>query len=125
MYKFLWVMPHRQGDTWNNEYLPDTRYDWPPMLDQTKLHKARILDDIRLQSETCSSRCDFRVAVSAIVFFGCDVMVTLGVYFIFLVKFRKTTDIFGLSVEMKRVGAFYLVALSELFVLPASGSARG
>lgn len=50
----------------------------------------------------------------AVVVFGCDVVVTLAIYFTFLVKFRETSDIFGLSLEMKRVGAFYLVALSEL-----------
>lgn len=50
----------------------------------------------------------------AVVVFGCDVAVTLAIYFTFLVKFRETSDIFGLSLEMKRVGAFYLVALSEL-----------
>lgn len=47
------------------------------------------------------------------VFFVVDVLVSLAIYFVFLGKFRRASDIFGLSMEMKKVGAFFLVALRE------------
>ena len=47
------------------------------------------------------------------VFAYVDSLASMAIYVIFLGTFRKTLDIFGLSVEIKKVGVFFLVASGE------------
>lgn len=47
------------------------------------------------------------------VIFISDMVLTLGASIVLFGKLRRTEDIFNMSLEIQRVGAFALVALSE------------
>ncbi len=59
------------------------------------------------------SRYGRRVASLAGLFFVFDVLVSLIIHLTFLGKFRQISDIFGLSLELKKVGASFVLALGE------------
>jgi len=54
-----------------------------------------------------------RVASLAGVFIAFDILASLAICITFLGKFREISDMFGLSLEMKKVGAFFVLYLRE------------
>lgn len=54
-----------------------------------------------------------RVAYYTLVLFISDTLVTIGASFVLFGKLRKTNDIYKMSVEIRKLGAFALLALCK------------